>query len=122
MMELRPYHQSLQGLPNVRLLYKEPRLKAAARQIIRQRRQRANDEPVADVGEDDDAAATLSDPGDEMDCKPPDHDILNASIQSQDALQAAAAGSCHGGDSSDDQRQVVSVQMQQLAQSIQVLK
>ena len=121
MMELRPYHQSLQGLPNVRLLYKEPRLKAAARRIIRQRRQRANDEPAAAVG-DDDAASTSSDPCDEVDCKPPDHDILNASIQSQDALQATAAGSCHGGDSSDDQRQVVSVQMQQLAQSIQVLE
>ena len=105
MTELRPYYKSLQGLPRVRLLHREPRLKSVARRVIRQRRDRGNpdtngsteDENDLEVASDiihsvenENLQEVQEDVDNCLDAALPvvNHDALNASIRSQDAALA----------------------------------
>ena len=96
MTEIRPFYKSLQGLNNLHLLHREPRLKTVAKRLIRERK--SGKEPSLNVRPED---------------------LLNASIQSQDILSEPVPPDAGKLDSETDQRQAVSAQLQQLAQSIQ---
>ena len=105
MTELRPYYKSLHGLPRVRLLHREPRLKSVARRVIRQRRDRGNPDTNGSTEDENDLEVASDiihsvenenlqevqvDVDNSLDAALPivNHDALNASIRSQDAALA----------------------------------